>query len=132
MAERLVHPTVYQLDSIGIVKFQLRYILENQRLNDTQLEVLAHVHVFKNDAPSTILASGVLKSAQSIDNYISKLRTMEVIQGNRDNLKLHKGIPITMGDIEYVLIAKHIVPTPRKESQEVVEKETAIKQEADV
>jgi len=65
----------YTLSSIEFYKFQLNQIINSKvnQLNDTDLTILAYIHIFGKNSTEVILRDRILTNLNSVRNYISRL-----------------------------------------------------------
>jgi hypothetical protein len=85
-------PTV-QLDlnyyDLILTQFKIIFLDIN---NKTDLDVLTHVYIYGEEARDILLQKNILKSKQSVRNYICKWRKRNII--DKGNLRVNQNIPI--------------------------------------
>jgi hypothetical protein len=89
------------LSPIEFVKFQLNQAINVpvKFLNDTDITVLAYVHVYGKNAKVKCLKEQILTAENSFINYISKLRGMGFIQKSAPKHTPNAGIPLLNPDL---------------------------------
>jgi hypothetical protein len=89
------------LSPIEFVKFQLNQVINVpvKMLNDTDITVLAYVHVYGKQSKYKCLKEQVLTAENSFINYISKLRGMGYIQKSKPKGDPLAGVPMLNPDI---------------------------------
>lgn len=96
--KRVKHPHIKQVSREDLVKFQLRYTLEQYRINESELTVLAYVYLYGKQAVTKLINIEFSKSEKSIENIISKYRKKGIIT---KQTTLHKQIKPFVEDLEF-------------------------------
>ena len=98
----------YSLSPIEFYKFQLNQSINwpFQNLNETDITILAYIHLYKENAKRQIVSDRILTSMSSCHNYFGKLKQMEYIVKIGDEYSLNPAIAIISEDFIQVLEVK--------------------------
>lgn len=96
--KQITHPHIKQVSKEDLVKFQLRFTLEQYRINDSDLTVLSYIYIYEDKAVDKLLEIGFSKSEKSIQNTISKYRKKGIVTSQNS---LHSQIKPFVEDLEF-------------------------------
>ena len=95
----LLTSTPLELNRKELIQFQLKWILNSIKINETELMALSYVYLYGNDAPAYLVKDKVSTNEKSIENIISKFRKKGIIIGVREQTKLNPGIKLYQEDL---------------------------------
>ncbi len=86
-----VYKKEYSLSPVEFIKLQLYFLINVPVpiLNETDITVLAYVHVYKEQARDKIFRDRILTSINSCYNYFSKLKSMNYLEKKEDYFVLN-------------------------------------------
>lgn len=88
------------LNKVELIEFQIRAALPKLK-NQTEVRVLAYVHVYGKQAKVKMMLDELFKSKNSMENYISNLRKSNLIIGLGDDLTVNSKITLFLEDLHY-------------------------------
>lgn len=94
------HPHIKKVTKEDLVKFQLRFTLEQYRINDSDLTVLAYVYLHEDKAIDKLMDIKFSKSEKSIENTISKYRKKGIVS---KGISLHSQIKPFTENLEFTI-----------------------------
>ena len=110
----MIYQREFKLSPVEFVKFQLynSINLPIPILNETDITVLAYIHLYGNDSKKKIVDHRIFTSVSSFTNYVSRLRSMGYIEADptkgrskeRKPLRLNPNLVIVPND--HILLSK--------------------------
>ena len=100
------HPKTLEVSLVELITFQLEYILMDYEVKEAEIKVLAYIYIYGNDAPKYVVKDKILGRIKTVENYISTLRKLGLVHGNRNTTKVHPGIKVFKEDIEFSIKLK--------------------------
>lgn len=77
----------FKQDKISCTELQLNLLFNypQRQLNDTEVRILAYIHVYQSEAELKLLEDKVMLTQQSLNNYFSSLRKKKLLTGFKQN-----------------------------------------------
>ena len=98
------HPTSIKMTQVEILTFQLKYILSEYGLNNTELQVLSYIHLYGQEGMNKAVEEKVSKRYKSIENIVSSMRGQGFIHGRGKLTALHPEIKLIVKEnIKFVI-----------------------------
>lgn len=105
----MIYQREFNLSPVEFIKFQLYNAinLPNPILNESDITVLAYIHVYGAEAKKKIVEHRIFTNINSFSNYVTRLRSMGYIdsteEGRRKLLRLNPDIVLVKES--YILIS---------------------------
>lgn len=110
----MIYQREFNLSPIEFIKFQLYNSINLPRpvLNESDVTVLAYIHLYGNDAKRKIVEHRIFTNVNSFTNYVSRLRSMGYVEPDptqgrsKDRQPLKLNPDIILVDTSHVLLTK--------------------------
>ena len=99
----------YEVSTVEFYKKQLEEILEKiPNINDTKLYLLAYIKTYGEDYKEHVLKSRICTSLESVSNFESSLRKMNLLHGYWPDAKLNPDIKLIDSDHLVLAVFKKV------------------------
>lgn len=110
----MIYQREFNLSPIEFVKFQLynSINLPSPILNETDVTVLAYIHLYGNEAKKKIVEHRIFTNVNSFTNYVSRLRAMGYVEPDptqgrsKERKPLRLNPDIILVDHSHILLSK--------------------------
>ena len=109
----MIYQREFNLSPIEFIKFQLynSINLPSPILNETDVTVLAYIHLYGNNAKKKIVEHRIFTNVNSFTNYVSRLRSMEYVEPDPTQGRSKERKPLRLNPNIVILDHSHILVT---------------------